>query len=440
MPRFTARARATKKTYADFYAEGPAALLATGDQAAHKAVYRAAFGAAWQPDAPWEVRNEDELTALARQLLAHIEALRLRQQQEEAKKNKKKNTVAGSLEQLLEGLVGVIAEGAHTHSSRYVHASATAHALHLPAPGADPAYLSSATAGNQRHLAASLSNLAYVRTARLLLANFTYQGRHCSFATLLLEGDPAACAALRAVGVPAETVERAVAQLRAQADAALNRAEPLLPQLLWPVNGGYVALQAMPSIAVFNALAAQGRRQRADAYLPRTQATVGAGNAINVSTYAVETNGRLPALRCEPPRITRTRIDRLLGLAFAKRLVRRPRIAHDPAFDVNIWPRTNADRAAFLRRAARRHAATALARVLQLGEAFDPDNARHRDAAAALSPAQQKLVRQQRLSAAHIAALTDDVVAATCKETLKKHAPSDVTAYLSYLAEAITEL
>lgn len=338
------------------YAEGPSALLSEKG-ADGKRLARFAFDGSYQPFGPYEASSSEALVLVTRALLAHARS---------AYGNDWERRGAAMLIETAEKTARTL----HTHAGKYLQAETGT--TYLQVAGQESCkYLSSASAAGQRSVTAGFAHAPKQSApAKLYLANLRRNNRIVCVAELIAEDDPV----LRATFLETGLTEEGYETIRQHFAAAFQNVAPAvdkyLPQMLWPADEGDVALTGVPSLAVYNSINAMHAQVSEDAYLPRASFMVGSGQAQNISVAASSVAGNLPLLRCTPPRIVHTKIQKSVALAYVRQLTGEiPQEAQDRFFvDLNQWP--NQSRYRFLQKAARRHVALVFSPAWELRDAI----------------------------------------------------------------------
>ncbi len=334
------------------------------------------------------------------------------------------------------------ARGMHTHDGKLVNADSKLRFFRTgrPRPEVLP-YLFSDTAHLERQLSAGFAHRPDAGEPAIVFhAVFLLDGVPTSVAQLLQQQDERVVAALRRARLD-EAVVGELLGIFAQPGELPNAAEPHIPQQLWPTEGGYVAIQALPSVAVYSALARESRRKREAAYLNAGQLQVGSGQAQNISIFASSSSGFLSLWNCVPPNPPSSREKTIQRQCFRKSLVltggrRAPK--RDEAFEKEIWARPNDQRTRFLAAFARRHAEAALSLLQEARDLFVENDEDWESAVSALAEAEQAFVRAEPLSDAEMRDLVEVVFKVLPLESLAKHTPSDRDEYRALVTRAVT--
>lgn len=278
-----------------------------------------------------------------------------------------------SVEAFLVSLTRAVALGLHTHSGKYVHASAKARAL-TSSPSAQGSLLSAATAYGVKRLTAGFwYGPKFTGPGRVLLYYFETADGPLALIELIAREEAGVAEAFEAEGFAPSVLEQVVATMRscfAETALAADAIEPCLPQLLWPLDNedGWVALTPLPAFTVYNSIFAMRRYVASlpsDERVRSASFKVGSGQAQNISASAADLAGNLPLLTCLPPQ-PRLGSAAVRYLPHSASLISLPSKAEKGRFyvDTREWP--NRSKAIFFSKAARRHVLHVLARALEL--------------------------------------------------------------------------
>lgn len=337
-----------------------------------------------------------------------------------------------------------IARGIHSHSAKLVFASATSRWVAPPGKRQD-AWLHHDSVGARRWFSTSLSRLTLTQWTQSWCANVRLGQDIVNLPYLLATKHATVLACFIERGFSSKFVDTLCEVCTGAFSNTRDDIEPGLPQMMWPSeDGSYVALTALPSLAVYNTLRAMTRERRNDEHwIPGTRFTVGSGKPLNVSTACNESAGSLPLLYSRAPRITRRRVDDLVRRAHAGRLVRVLKVDDVKQLEADLRERPNASRRRFFEIQAASHAEQALGRLVELREHLD-------DAAVAEAlpklPAHQRafVLGELQAGAADACPLTSalaaDVHSAALTQGLARHAGEDVSMYRRCLLQAIGQL
>jgi hypothetical protein len=411
--------------YEERHRQGPEALL--GEAGTNgKSLARCAFDGTFQLAGPYEATDPDELRKAVRALLKF--AL-----------NAYSAKFSGDIGPLLVETAKQAAHGAHTHAGKYIHASAATRYIQRPGAESSP-YLTSRSAAGMRYFTAGFAHAPKHSTpARVYIATVLVAGALTTVAELLVSGNEVVTEEFLAAGVSATELASIQDIWRNVFSNSSTTLDPFLPQLLWPTESGDVAITGVPSLAVFNSISAMRKAVPEDSYLKSSSCLIGSGQAQNISVAASSLAGHFPVLTCLPPRVASTESRRLLRKAHTRRLyngVRKDTLAKFDT-DVHSWP--NSPRHAFLERAARSHAAQVLSDAVALreqtlsGVLLDQDLPQDNTPLAAFA-------RGESLTAEVLEGLTQLVIEQGPSRYFPRHAPADVSHYVSHVSKFISRL
>lgn len=342
--------------YAQRCQAGPAAFLqADGEDGAK--LLRFAFDASPQSLGPYVVTDVQSLTVLVRAHLAIVRAAAL---------DKPEKFIGDTFDKMILNFAHEVARGLHSHPGRYIHPDTGTRWVVAPQDHAS-SYLTSASTGRVRWMSAGMAHFSVgMGSSKLFVSQFVYDGVITTVAELLSMNSSAIREAFAAVSIGDETVGALVEifeQVFCNDKAVIDH---LLPQMLWPVADGYLALTAVPALAVINSLSAMRDLAPENHFVHVASYEIGSGKSQNQSNAAVGTSGNIPLLDCEPPRVVTDASSRLVRRAHAGVLLTKVGAKALKFFGTDVQALPNSNRAAFLNKAARWHVAEALSDLLDL--------------------------------------------------------------------------
>jgi hypothetical protein len=422
----TKKEKSPKLTPGQFYDEvvshNPRAVL-SAPKDTRKKVLQMAFGGGFNEKGPFDASTEPALRSVLQTLVAYAKSQLLEK-------------FKGETPDLLVECAKETALNLHSHHGKYLSSEATL-SICVPTGTLRSPYLSSASVGAQRSITTGLPQAPLFMSAAIVYyGHLKINEKLMTVAELLVQRHPVVCEEFLAAGLTTGQLDEVISVFSEAMTPRAQQQDGKLPTLIWPTDEGDVRLQAVPSFAMYNAIAAM-RKASSEEKLRSSTYLVMSGQPQNVSMAATAFSGNLPVLMCVPPLIVATRQRSLERSAYAGALL------HDvppdalKKFDKNIHLQSNAKRGKFLSAHAYQHVICVLQDVIELREA--PASTKEFLADVPSSPVIQ-FARGDSLTPEIVDDLTAKVVAKGPSRVFETFSPGDIAGYLAAVRQHIQEL